>query len=128
MANAALYAQTTEKLEQLLTVREVAAILRHSAGWVYAHKAEIGYVAVGGIRFEPSTVALYIQRVRCRASAPASTVAPTAPSSGRSTRRPVEPTPSDSPQVAEIMRRLARGSRPASSSACAKAPNSPEGA
>jgi excisionase family DNA binding protein len=102
----------------LLTVPEVAEILGVSTGWVYANKARIGYSRIGGsVRFEPAAVQVYIEVSRCvSASAADSTGAPVRPSGGRSTRHRAAVLPSDSPQVAATMGRLARGLRPAKSS------------
>jgi excisionase family DNA binding protein len=103
--------------DQLLTVAEVAEILRVSEGWVYTNKGRIGFVRTGGVRFEPDAVRRYIESQRCAVPVadPVSTAERTPRTSGRSTRPRAAVTPSDNPQVAETMRRLARGLRPVNS-------------
>lgn len=49
-------AEPARQPEDLLTVQDVARILRVSPSWVYTNKARIGYVRVGGLRFEPEDV------------------------------------------------------------------------
>lgn len=97
---------------RLLTVPEVAEILRVSRGWVYEHAAEIGCTRVGGVRFEPDAVFAYIQRQRvpCPEPAPASS-AGRDPRSGRPSGPTTRAACTVSPRVAEIMRQLQRGSR-----------------
>jgi hypothetical protein len=104
--------------DQLLTVVEVAEILRVSEGWVYTHKARIGYVRTGGVKFEPDAVRRFIEAQRCAdpATDPASTAVPIRRTSGRRSHRLEAVSQSDNPQVAETMRRLARGLRPLNSS------------
>lgn len=98
----------------LLTADDVAEILRVSRAEVYALKARIGYVSIGRrVRFHPEAVFAYIERCSvASASPPGSTVARTPRSSGPSTAPRAAAHRSASPQVAEMMARLARGSRP----------------
>jgi hypothetical protein len=95
----------------LLTAAEVAEILRVSRAQAYLLKDLIGYVRVGrAIRFEQDAVFAYVQGARrCHAPALVSTSAPTRPSGGRSGAT-TRATSDASPQVAETMARLLRGS------------------
>src|SRR5512139_3787332 len=94
----------------LLTVPEVAEILRRSRGWVYENADRIGCVRLGGVLFEPDAVFAYIRRHRsCHAPAAVSTNGPTRRIGGPRIPPP-KATPSDSPRAAEIMQRLRRGS------------------
>ena len=96
----------------LLTVPELASLLRVSRAQVYVLKDRIGYVRVGkGIRFEASAVQAFVEDSRqCHEPAPVSTAAPTRPSGGPSgpTTRAAS---AASPQVAATMARLLRGSQ-----------------
>ena len=48
--------------EQLMTVPEVAAVLRKSPDWVYRHQDEIGVVRAGrNVRFQKEDVEAYIR-------------------------------------------------------------------
>ena len=99
---------------RLLTVPEVAEILRCSRGWVYEHAEEIGCVRVGGVKFEPDAVFAYLAgRRSCRAPAPVSTNGQT-PRSGGPSGPTMKIGSTVSPRVAERMQRLRRGSRLAS--------------
>jgi hypothetical protein len=97
-------------LPRLLTVPEVAEILRVSRGWVYEHADEIGCVRVAGVKFEPEAVMAYrLRQTSCHAPAPASTNARTPRSGGPSTPPPRAGSFA-SPRAAEIALRLRRGS------------------
>ena len=44
----------------LLTVEEVAEILRASRAWVYEHSGELGATRIAGLKFESEAIAAYI--------------------------------------------------------------------
>ena len=99
----------------LLTVPELASLLRVSRAQVYLLKERIGYVRLGkGIRFETTAVQAFIEGSReCHAPAVVSS-AGSAPRTGK----PPGPTPTagpmNSPRAVEIMARLRSGSTRAS--------------
>jgi hypothetical protein len=100
---------------RLLTVPEVAEILRVSVSWVYEHADEVGCTRIGGVRFEPDAVYAFIasRRSTCPAPAPVST-AGQSPRSGGPSGPTIRSASIASPRVAETMQRLRRGSRLAS--------------
>lgn len=57
-------------MEPLLTVEEVADLLKVSRAWVYENKHRIGFARIGGVRFEPEAVREFIERQRVQAAAP----------------------------------------------------------
>jgi excisionase family DNA binding protein len=99
----------------LLTVPELASLLRVSRAQVYVLKDRIGYVRWGrGIRFEPDAVHAFLQGAReCHAPAVVSSVGST-PRSGRRVGPTATDDPTSSPRAVEIMERLLSGSRRAS--------------
>jgi hypothetical protein len=103
-------------LPQLLTAGEVAEILGITRAEVYPLKDAIGWVSIGRrVRFHPEAVFAYIERCRhpsASESPPVSSAGKTPRSSGPSTRPRAAVARSANPQVAEMMARLARGSRP----------------
>ncbi len=94
-------------LDALLTVEDLAAILKVSRSQAYALKHKIGFVLVGArrIRFEPEAVRAYIERQR--RAAPADVGPGSRRSSGPVQRATASR--SVSPQVAATMQRLKRG-------------------
>ena len=102
-----------EGVSPLLTVADVAGILRVSRAQAYLLKDRIGYVTVGtrSVRFEPDAVFAYVaaQR-RCHEPALASS-AGSVPRSGRPSGPTAAGTSTSSRRAAEIMAQRRLGLR-----------------
>ncbi|MBK8468075.1 MAG: helix-turn-helix domain-containing protein [Chloracidobacterium sp.] len=98
-------------MPELLTISDVAGLLRVSRATAYGLRDRIGWVRVGvrSVRFESEAVQAYIERQRCHAPEAGSSSAP-APRSGRPSGPTTPAASTSSPRVAETMELLRRGS------------------
>lgn len=95
--------------EALLTVADVASLLRVSRAFVYGARDRIGYVRLGrAIRFHPADVAAFLEASKCHAQGPASTAIPN-PRFGMPRGPTRTARPAADPRVAAIMARLVPG-------------------
>ena len=95
--------------EALLTLPEVAALLRVSRAWVYRNAAHLGVVRLGGLRFRRDLVSAYVEARTCPVELATVSSGGRSPRSGSRSGPTPKASPTASPRAAEIAAKLRTG-------------------